>query len=146
MCALVPQSVVEGIIGRKLTEPPVPGQQPGAAGARDCTYKTTMPGGGNLQQQYELTLWEWHDGAVSFAQDQHTIGMASHAMRRQFTGDTTTPPADTSEYPSGPWEEAGPGTSMGYEAVKGPLLIKASALGDRKTVLALLGRAVTSMP
>jgi hypothetical protein len=35
---------------------------------------------------------------------------------------------------------------MGYEAVKGPLLIKASALGDRKTVLALLGRAVTSMP
>lgn len=62
------------------------------------------------------------------------------------TGDTTTPPADTSEYPSGPWEEAGPSTSMGYEAVKGPLLIKASALGDRKTVLALLGRAVTSMP
>ncbi|HEY7877495.1 MAG TPA: hypothetical protein VIC55_04690 [Gemmatimonadaceae bacterium] len=146
MCALVPQSVVESIIGRKLTGPPERGPQPGAVGARDCTYKTTMPGGGNLQQQYELTLWEWHDGAVSFAEDQHVIGMATHAMRRQFTGDTTTPPTDTSEYPLGPWDVAGPNTSMGYEAVKGPILIKASALGDKKIVLALLGRAVTSIP
>ncbi|MGH7648051.1 MAG: hypothetical protein ACREND_08025 [Gemmatimonadaceae bacterium] len=146
MCALVPQAVVETIIGRKLTGPPEPGTQPGAAGARECTYKTTMPGGGNLQQQYELTVWEWHDGAVEFATDQHVIGMAGHAMRRQFTGDTTTPPTDTSEYPLGPWDEAGPNTSMGYEAVKGPIMIKASALGDKKIVLALLGKAISSMP
>lgn len=146
MCALLPQTVVESIIGRKLTAPPQRGEQPGAVGARECTYKTTMPGATNLQQTYELTLWEWHDGAVTFAQDQHVIGMAAHAMRRQITGDTVMPPTDTSEYPSGPWDEAGPNTSMGYEAVKGPILVRASALGDRKTVLALLGRAVMSIP
>jgi hypothetical protein len=67
-------------------------------------------------------------------------------MRRQFTGDTTTPPTDTSEYPLGPWDEAGPSASMGYEAVKGPVLIKAAALGEKKMVLALLSRAVTSVP
>lgn len=145
MCTLVPQSVVEGIIGSKLSAAPVPGSQPGAAGARDCTYSALVPNG-SPPRQFELTVWEWHDGAVEFAQDQHVIGMASHAMRRQFTGDTTTPPTDTSEYPSGPWDEAGPNTSVGFEAVRGPLLIKASALGDKKTVLALLGRAVTSVP
>ena len=146
MCALVPQAVVESIIGRKLTGPPARGSAPGADGGRDCTYTTTMSGGGNLRQQFELTLWAWHDGAVEFAQDQHTIGMAMHAMRRQFTGDTTTPPTDTSAYPLGPWDMAGPNTSMGYEAVKGPVMIKASALGEKKNVLALLGRAITSMP
>lgn len=146
MCSLMPQSVVESIIGRKLTAAPQPGQAGGALGGRDCTYTTTMPGGGNLRQQFELTLWEWHDGAVSFAQDQHTLGMAMHAMRRQFTGDTTTPPTDTSEYPLGPWDEAGPNTSTGYEAVKGPVLIKASALGEKQTVLALLAKAVSSVP
>ena len=146
MCALVPQPVVESIIGRKLTAPPEPGQAGGALGARSCTYTTTMPGGGNLRQQFELTLYDWHDGAVSFAQDQHTIGIAEHAMRRQFTGDTTTPPTDTSAYPLGPWDEAGPSTSTGYEAVKGPVLIKAAAFGEKNMVLALLSRAVTSVP
>lgn len=146
MCALVPQPVVESIIGRKLIAPPQRGADSGALGGRGCTYTTTLPGGGNLRQEYDLTLWEWRDGAVAFAQDQHTIGMATRAMRRQFTGDTTTPPTDTSEYPLGPWDEAGPNTSMGYEAVKGPMLIKVSALGDRKNVLALLGKAVTSLP
>lgn len=146
MCALMPQSVVEAIIGRKLTEAPQPGQAGGALGARDCTYTTTMPGSGNLRQQFELTLYAWHDGAVDFAGDQHTIGIAMHAMRRQFTGDTVTPPVDTSEYPLGPWDEAGPSASMGYEAVKGPVMIKVGALGEKQTVLALLAKAVTSVP
>ena len=145
MCTLVPQSVVESIIGRKLTEAPKPGDAGGALGARDCTYTTTMPEGG-MRQQFELTLYDWHDGAVSFATDQHTIGIAEHAMHRQFTGDTTTPPTDTSEYPLGPWDEAGPSSGRGYEAVKGPLLIKVGALGEKKTALALLSRAVTSVP
>lgn len=146
MCALVPQSVVESIIGRKLTEPPARGQAPGALGARDCTYTTTMPGSGNLRQQFELELREWHDGAVEFATDQHTIGMAGRAMRRQITGDTTMPPTDTSEYPLGPWDEAGPSTSMGYEAVKGPVMVRVGSLGEKKIALALLARAVTSIP
>jgi len=145
MCTLVPQSVVESIIGRKLSEPPKPGDAGGALGARDCTYTTTMPEGG-MRQQFELTLYDWHDGAVSFATDQHTIGIAEHAMHRRFTGDTTTPPTDTSEYPLGPWDEAGPSSGRGYEAVKGPLLIKVGALGEKKTALALLSRAVTSVP
>jgi len=67
-------------------------------------------------------------------------------MRRQISGDTIMPPTDTSEYPLGPWDEAGPSTSMGYEAVKGPNLIRVGALGERKTALALLAKAVTSMP
>ena len=146
MCALVPQSVVESIIGRKLTAPPQHPQGSGSFGARDCTYTTTMPGSGNLREQFELTLYDWHDGAVSFAGDQHTFGMATRAMRRQFTGDTVTPPTDTSEYPLGPWDEAGPSSSMGYEAVKGPVMIKVGALGEKKTVLALLARAVTAVP
>lgn len=146
MCALVPQAVVEQIIGRKLTEPPARGQAPGALGARDCTYTTTMPGSGNLRQQFELELRDWHDGAVDFATDQHTIGIAGRAMHRQITGDTTMLPTDTSEYPLGPWDEAGPSTSMGYEAVKGPVMVKVGALGEKKTVLALLARAVTSVP
>src|SRR6185312_8834496 len=50
--ALVPQPVVESIIGRKLTAPPEPGQAGGALGARSCTYTTTMPGGGILRQQF----------------------------------------------------------------------------------------------
>lgn len=146
MCALVPQAVVESIIGRKLTAPPERGQAPGALGARDCTYTTTMVGSGNLRQQFELELRDWHDGAVEFATDQHTIGIAGRAMRRQITGDTTMLPTDTSEYPLGPWDEAGPSTSMGYEAVKGPIMIKVGALGEKKTVLALLARAVSSVP
>lgn len=146
MCALMPQSVVESIIGRKLTEAPQPGQAGGALGARACTYTTTMPGSGNLRQQFELTLYAWHDGAVDFAEDQHTLGIAMHAMRRQFTGDTVTPPTDTSEYPLGPWDEAGPSASMGYEAVKGPVMIKVGALGEKQTVLALLAKAVTAVP
>ena len=105
-----------------------------------------MPGSGDLRQQFELDLYDFHDGAVSFATDQHTIGIAGRAMRRQITGDTTMVPTDTSEYPLGPWDEAGPSVSMGYEAVKGPVLIKAGALGEKKTVLALLAKAVTSVP
>lgn len=146
MCALMPQSVVEAIIGRKLIAPPKGGSAPGALGARDCTYDTVMPGSGNARQEFELEVREWHDGAVEFASDQHVIGIAGHAMRRQITGDTTTPPADTSLYPLGPWDEAGPNTSMGYEAVKGPLLIRASALGEKKTVLALLAATVKAVP
>lgn len=148
MCALVPQAVVEQIIGRKLTAPPQPGQAKGALGARDCTYTTTMPGtaGANLRQQFELELRNWHDGAVDFATDQHTIGIAGRAMRRQITGDTTMVPTDTSEYPLGPWDEAGPSTSMGYEAVKGPVMVKVGALGEKQVALALLARAVTSVP
>lgn len=146
MCALVPQAVVESIIGRTLTAPPQRGQAAGALGARECTYSTTMPGGGNLRQQFELELRDWHDGAVDFATDQHTIGIAGRAMRRQITGDTAMPPTDTSEYPLGPWDEAGPSTSMGYEAVKGPVLIRVGALGEKKAALALLARAVTSVP
>ena len=146
MCALVPQAVVEQIIGRKLSAPPEHGQAKGALGMRACTYTTTMPGSGDLRQQFELDLYDFHDGAVSFATDQHTIGIAGRAMRRQITGDTTMVPTDTSEYPLGPWDEAGPSVSMGYEAVKGPVLIKAGALGEKKTVLALLAKAVTSVP
>jgi len=146
MCALVPQSVVESIIGRKLSQPPQPGQAPGAQGARACTYITTMPGSGNLRQEFELELRDWHDGAVDFATDQHVIGIAGRAMRRQITGDTTMPPTDTSEYPLGPWDEAGPNTSMGYEAVRGPILVRIGALGEKKTVLALLAQAVKSVP
>ncbi|HEX5180688.1 MAG TPA: hypothetical protein VFW04_15235 [Gemmatimonadaceae bacterium] len=146
ICQLLPQPVVEAIIGRKLSAPPEPGQAGGASGGRLCTYTTTMIGSTNLRQRFELELRDFHDGAADFATDQHTIGIAGRAMRRQITGDTIMPPTDTSEYPLGPWDEAGPSTSMGYEAVKGPNLIRVGALGERKTALALLAKAVTSMP
>lgn len=145
LCALVPQAVVEAIIGAKLVGPPQPGAQKGAAGLRDCTYQAPSPGGGSIPRIYELTVWEWHDGAVEFAQDQYVIGGATHTMRRQLTGDNTTPQVDTSMYPAGPWEEAGPTTSMGYEAVKGPYMVKSMAMGEQKALLELLGKAITAL-
>ncbi|MGH7634538.1 MAG: hypothetical protein ACRENC_12460, partial [Gemmatimonadaceae bacterium] len=70
---------------------------------------------------------------------------ASHAMRRQFIGDTVASPTDTLDHPPGPWDEAGYMASPGFEAVKGPWLLRVSAMGHRGAALALLARAVTAI-
>jgi hypothetical protein len=143
MCMLIPQAAVESIIGAKLTGPPQSGTSAGGNGLRQCAYHA--PGNGNIQREFDLDLWEWHDGAVEFAQDQYAIGAGTRAMSKQFKGDTTSFRVDTSAYPVGPWDVAGPTTSMGFEAVEGPYLVKSMAFGDRKAVLALLARATTTL-
>ena len=143
MCALIPRAVVESIIGAKLTGPPQPGSEAGGNGSRQCTYHA--PGPGNIQREFDLDLREWHDGAVEFAEDQYVIGGATRAMSKQFKGDTTSIRVDTSAYPVGPWDAAGPTTSMGFEAVEGPYLVKSMAMGDRKAVLDLLAKATTTL-
>jgi hypothetical protein len=144
MCTLVPQAVVEAVIGAKLIGPPQPGSQKGAAGLRDCTYQAPGPSA-NIPRTFELTVWEWHDGAVEFTSDQYIIHGATRAMSKQFTGDTSKMRVDTSAYPVGPWEEAGPTTSMGFEAVEGPFLVKSLSMFDRDKVLKLLGTATTAL-
>mgnify|MGYP001555578325 CR=1 FL=1 len=145
MCTLVPQATAEALLGHPLAKAPEPGTAPGATGARECTYTTVLAAPGVIPQQYDLTLWEWRDGAVQFAEDQMAVGAATHAMRRQITGDTTTPPADTADYPLGPWDEAARSASPGYEAVKGAVMVKVAAFGNKQPALALLGGAVTAL-
>lgn len=145
MCTLVPQAAAEALLGHSLAKPPTPGHEAGAAGARECDYTTVLAAPGVMPQEYDLTLWAWRDGAVQFAEDQMAVGMATHAMRRQFTGDTTTPPADTADYPPGPWDIAARSASPGYEAVAGSVMVKVAAFGDKKAALALLGGAITAL-
>jgi len=144
MCSLVPQAAAEEILGAKLSGPPQPGEAKTAAGLRSCTYKTPMKGNPQLTSTYELDLWNWRDGAVEFTQDQYTFGGAMHAMRKQFTGDTTAP-KDTAQSPVGPWEGIGPSNGMGWEAVKGPYMVKSSSMGDKKATLDLLAKALTAL-
>ena len=142
MCALLPQADVETALGKKLSAAPQPGT--GASGVRECDYHVvTEPG--YPPEEYDLTLMSWRDGAESFAEDQNVVAMASHAMRRQFTGDTVATPTDTLDHPPGPWDEAGLMSSPGYEAFKGRWLVRVSALGHREAALALLARAVTAL-
>ena len=98
MCTLLPQAKAEALLGRPLVKAPQPGS--GSAGARECTYTTVLAAPGVIPQEYDVTLWEWRDGAVEFANDQFASHMGTRAMRRQLTGDTT-PPADTAELSCG---------------------------------------------
>lgn len=143
MCTLVPQSAAEALLGHPLAKAPEPGT--GAQGARECTYTTVLAAPGVIPQQYDLTLWEWRDGAVQFAEDQMAVGAGTRALRRQITGDTTALPADTASYPLGPWDEAARSASPGYEAVKGALMVKVGAFGNKGPALALLGGAITAL-
>ncbi len=146
MCALVPQAAAESILGVPLLGPPQPGPQPGGNGLRDCTYKTATPGMPDMPRTYNVAVWEWRDGAVEFAQDQYVIASATHALRKQMPiPNQGQAPPDTSQGPAGPWEEIGPSASMGWEAVKGPYMLKASAFGDSKGTVALMARAVTAL-
>ena len=146
MCALVPQAAAQSILGVPLLGPPEPGSEPGGNGLRNCTYKTATPGMPNMPRAYDLSVWEWHDGAVAFAQDQYAVGMGMHGLRKQIPlPNQGQAPPDTSQGPAGPWEEIGQSASMGWEAVKGPYMLKASAFGDRKGTVALMARAVTAL-
>ena len=144
MCNLIPQAKAEALLGRPLVKPPQGGQAKGAAGARECTYTTVLAAPGVIPQEYDLTLWAWHDGAVDFAQDQFVLHMAGRAMRRQLVGDTTPVPVDTADYPVGPWDVASHSTNPGYEAVKGAALVKVAAF-DKKGALALLAGAAQAL-
>jgi len=144
MCNLIPQAKAEALLGRPLVKPPQGGQAKGAAGARECDYTTVLAAPGVIPQEYDVTLWSWHDGAVDFAQDQFALHMAGRAMRRQLVGDTTPVPADTANYPVGPWDVASHSTGPGYEAVKGPALVKVAAF-DKKGALALLAGAAQAL-
>jgi hypothetical protein len=144
MCALVPKAAAESILGVSLLGPPQPGAGPGGNGLRDCTYKTAMPGMPNMQRTYDVELREWHDGAVEFASDQYVIAGGRRALKVTPPTQGQAPP-DTSQGPTGPWEEIGSSPSMGWEAVKGPYMLKASALGDSKGTVALMARAMTAL-
>jgi len=143
MCKLIPQADAEAILGAHLLNPPARGQAPGAAGARECDYKTPMPGGG--QVEYDLILWTWHDGAVQFGEDQFVIAGGTRAVRNLAGARSGALPADTTDNPAGPWDEAGPTSSMGFEAVTGPIMVKLNTNGSRQTTLALLGKAITTL-
>jgi len=144
MCDLIPQAKAEALLGHPLVKAPQRGTAAGAAGARECTYTTVLAAPGVIPQEYDLTLWEWRDGAVKFAEDEFASHIAGRAMRRQLTGDTTTPPADTANYPVGPWDVASRSANPGYEAVKGADLVKVGAF-DKKGALALLAGAVQAL-
>ena len=116
----------------------------GASGVRECDYHVVTPPGYPVEE-YDLTLEAWRDGAEAFAEDQYVVAMASHALHHQLTGDTVATPTDTLEHPSGPWDEAGFMSSPGYEAFKGPWLLRVSAMGHREAALGLLARATTAM-
>ncbi|MFI5241978.1 MAG: hypothetical protein ACHQRL_03125 [Gemmatimonadales bacterium] len=142
MCALLTQADVETALGKKLSAPPQPGT--GMSGVRECDYHVvTQPG--FPVEEYDLTLMSWRDGAEAFAEDQYVVAMASHALHRQITGDTTATPTDTLDHPPGPWDEAGFMASPGYEAIKGRWLVRVSAMGHREAALGLLARAVTAI-
>lgn len=143
MCDLIPQAKAEAMLGRPLVKPPQRGTATGAAGARQCTYTTVVAAPGVMPQEYDVTLWAWRDGAVDFAQDQYASHMGSRALRRQITGDATTP-VDTANYPLGPWDVASRSVSPGYEAVKGPYLVKVGGF-DKPATLALLAGAVQAL-
>lgn len=144
MCALVPQATVEQILGKKLKQPPAHGQ--GSNPQSSCTY---LVEGGGMSTEYDLTLWNWHDGALQFADDQSAIGSGMRAIRVMTAGkvgaDTAAAASDTTEFPVGPWDVAAPSVSPGYEAVRGPLLVKVGAMGDRKGALGLLAQAMTAI-
>ena len=142
MCDLIPQAKAEALLGRPLVKAPQRGT--GSAGVRECTYTTVLAAPGVIPQEFDVTLWAWRDGAVDFAQDQYASHMGGRAMRRQLTGDTTTPPVDTANYPVGPWDVASRSVSPGYEAVKGADLVKVGAF-DKKGALALLAGAVQAL-
>jgi len=144
MCDLIPQAKAEALLGRPLVKAPQRGSASGAAGARECTYTTALPAPGVMPQEYDLTLWAWRDGAVTFAEDQSASHMGARALRRQVTGDSTSPPVDTANYPLGPWDVASRSVSPGYEAVKGPYLVKVGAF-DKQGALALLAGAVQAL-
>jgi hypothetical protein len=144
MCDLLPQAKAEALLGRPLVKAPQRGTASGAAGARSCTYTTVLAAPGVIPQEYDVTLWAWRDGAVDFAQDQFASHMGGRAMRRQLTGDTTTPPVDTANFPVGPWDVASRSVNPGYEAVKGADLVKVSGF-DKKSALALLAGAVQAL-
>jgi hypothetical protein len=143
MCSLVPQVAAESIIGAKLLNPPKRGD--GAAGARICTYDAPMAGAANMRREFDLDLRSWRDGAVEFASDQYAVGMGMRAVRNISTHDTTTKASDTTDHPPGPWDMIGEPASPGWEAVKGPVLVRVGAMGDRKAALGLLSRAVTAL-
>lgn len=143
MCSLVPQAAAESIIGSKLINPPTRGS--GRSGAGLCTYDAPMPGTGNLRREFDLDLRSWRDGAVEFASDQYAVGIGTRALKRISTGDTTPPASDTTDHPGGPWDAIGHPSSPGWEAVKGPILVRVGAMGDRKAALGLLSRAVTAL-
>ena len=143
MCTIVPQADAEAALGTKLLAAPTNGSAPGGNGLRECIYR--VAGTGGMQTEYDLDLREWHDGILEFEQDQFAIGMGSRAMQRQITGTTTNTQSDTTNHPPGPWDIAGEPASPGVEAVKGPLLVRLGAMGNRPAMLALLGKAVTNL-
>lgn len=143
MCTVVPQADAEAALGSKLLAAPTNGSAPGGNGLRECDYR--IAGTGGMQAEYDLDLREWHDGIIEFEQDQFAVGMGSHAMQRQLTGHTTNTQSDTTNHPPGPWDIAGEPASPGFEAVKGPLLVRVAAMGNRPAALALLGKAVANL-
>ena len=144
MCNLIPQAKAEAVLGHPLVKPPERGHEAGARGDRECVYTTVLAAPGVIPKEYDVTLWEWRDGVVKFAEDQFATGAGMHAMRRQLTGNSTSPASDTSGHPAGPWDIAARSPSPGYEAVKGGALIKVAAF-DSAGALALLGAAVQAL-
>lgn len=142
-CSLVSQQDAEAILGAPLLGPPDHGEAQGNRGKRICYYRTPLPNAPNLHNEYDIEVREWVDGAVAFASDQFVINGVANGMRRQLGSDTTTDPAAVNA--SGPWDEIGSSVSGQFEAVKGPVLLIVSGMGDRARLQALLAKAVTAL-
>lgn len=147
VCTLVSASEAAAILG-PLSKPPDHGPPQAGPNVRSCYYYTRMPirSGAPPPRDalftYEIDLKEWRDAHATFASDQFIIGNGVNGMRRQFMGeDSTAAPTE----PAGPWDDLGSSVAGGYEAVKGPILLTANALGDRAKLLALLAKAVTAL-
>jgi len=111
-----------------------------------CYYRTPIPGMPNRSYEYSIEVHEWKHGHAAFASDQFVINGATNGMRRQLAGvtgvsDTIAPSAE----PQGPWDDLGSSVSGGYEAVKGPIMLIGSAMGDQDKLRALLAKAASNL-
>lgn len=150
-CSLVSQKDAEAILGTPLSSPPDHGTPQTGTSQTSCYYRTAMPSrmpnSPPLSIIYEIDVKEWNDAHAKFAEDQYVINGVAGGMRRQIAaatgGDTAAPKAPP--MPPGPWDEIGDAVGMGDEAVKGPIMLVASTIGDHAKERALLAKAVSAL-
>ena len=147
VCTLVNATDAAAILG-PLSKPPDHGSPQAGPSIRSCYYYTPMPVANGAPPPpdaiftYEIDLKEWHDAHTEFASDQFVIQGGVNGMRKQLMGaDSLATPVE----PPGPWDDLGSSVAGGYEAVKGPILLTANAMGDHDKLRALLAKAVSAL-
>ncbi|HXE61043.1 MAG TPA: hypothetical protein VN607_10060 [Gemmatimonadaceae bacterium] len=147
VCTLVSATDAAAILG-PLAKPPDHGSPQAGPSIHSCYYYTPMPAANGAPPPpdaiftYEIDLKEWHDAHTEFASDQFVIQGGVNGMRKQLMGADSLP---TPVEPPGPWDDLGSSVAGGYEAVKGPFLLTANAMGDHDKLRALLAKAVSAL-